>query len=136
MEEWKTIIEAPNYEVSNLGRIRNKKLNRYVRTFINNSGYIQVVLRKDNRNLYRLVHRLVAIHFIDNPDNYCEVNHKDFDKTNNTVENLEWTSHKLNMKHNRLKSTCVESLTNRIIKECSKVIRENINKYVDSYAID
>lgn len=132
MEEiWKVIDEAPNYEVSNLGRVRNIKKNKIMKPFMNNSGYYQVVLRgKEKTSLYRLVHRLVALNFIDNPNNYFEVNHKDFDKTNNKVDNLEWVSHHINMKYNSLNSTSLDKLSALIIKECGNIIKENLKKYV------
>lgn len=134
-EQWKIIDEAPNYEISSLGRVRNIKKNIIMKPFTNNSGYYQIVIRNnEHKSLYRLVHRLVAIHFIDNPNNYNEVNHIDFDKTNNTVENLEWVSHGINMKHSNLRTNNLNKLTNSIIKECNNIIRNTIKKYVTENA--
>lgn len=133
-EEWRVIEEAPNYEVSNLGKVRNKKLNKPVRPFTNNAGYHQVVIRSNKKNLYRLVHRLVAIAFIPNPNNYSEINHKDFDKDNNTVENLEWVSHTMNMKYNINRLSSEDKLISLITKEVNKVIKDNIKRYVQAYA--
>lgn len=133
-EEWRIIEEAPNYEVSNLGNVRNKKLKKPVRAFPNNAGYYQVVIRNNNKSLYRLVHRLVAIAFIPNPENYNEINHKDFDKENNTVDNLEWVSHTMNMKYNINRLTSEDRLISLITKEVSKVIKDNIKRYVKQYA--
>jgi hypothetical protein len=135
-EEWRIIEEAPNYEVSNLGNVRNKKLKKPVRPFTNNAGYLQVVIRSNKKNLYRLVHRLVAIAFIPNPNGYSEINHKDFNKDNNTVENLEWVSHTMNMKYNIHRLTSEDKLISLITKEVSKVIRDNIKRYVQAYADD
>ena len=59
-------------------------------------GYLYVSLHKDNKAKNHKVHRLVANAFIENPEGLNEVNHKDEDKTNNTVDNLEWCSHKEN----------------------------------------
>lgn len=62
-------------------------------------GYLYVILSKNNiRKIFKL-HRLVATLFIPNPNNCPEVNHKDGDKSNNCVENLEWTTHSENIKH-------------------------------------
>ena len=65
----------------------------------NKFGYMQVVLIKDNKMKTYLVHRLVAIAFIPNLDNLPQVNHKDGNKQNNVVDNLEWCSVSYNTKH-------------------------------------
>ncbi len=101
-EIWKTILEAPKYEVSNLGRIR--RINRcspprIVKSTPNHkTGYYQVGLcNKPNHRIFRLVHRLVLSTFnpIPNMDKF-EVNHKDEDKSNNALTNLEWMTSKEN----------------------------------------
>lgn len=107
MEEiWKTIKDFPNYEVSNMGNVRSvihkdrfgRKQGGHVLTpQADGRGlYLHVGLRKDGKVIYRNVHRLVAITFIDNPHNYPEVNHKDENKKNNAVSNLEWCTHQYN----------------------------------------
>ena len=60
------------------------------------NNYLQVVLSKDGYSRRELVHRIIAKTFIDNPDNLPEINHKDEDKTNNAVSNLEWCDHAYN----------------------------------------
>jgi hypothetical protein len=69
------------------------------KTSVINSGYEMTWLSKNNKSKGRTVHRLVAEAFITNPDNLPQVNHKDGNKLNNCVENLEWTSRSQNMKH-------------------------------------
>ena len=59
-------------------------------------GYLQVVLHKNNKKYYKRIHRLVAEAFIPNPINLPQVNHINGDKTNNTVDNLEWIDNKNN----------------------------------------
>lgn len=96
------------YQISNKGRIKSKhsiidKNNgiRYkkekLRSFGNNgNGYLFVYLWKNNKSKRFYVHRLVAQHFIPNPNNYSQVNHIDKNRSNNNVENLEWCTDKYN----------------------------------------
>lgn len=93
IEEFKEIEEFPKYEVSNLGRVRNKNTGKILKTRKSNSGYLYVSFWRDHN---RFVHRLVAKTFIPNPNNYPEVNHINEDKENNCIDNLEWCDHKYN----------------------------------------
>ena len=99
MEEWKNVIGYEGlYEVSSIGNVRNVRRNTLLR-FSKNQGYIQVYLYKNGiRNGFK-VHRLVAQAFIPNPDNLPQVNHKDEDKTNNRVDNLEFCDAKYNLSY-------------------------------------
>ena len=97
MEIFKDIKGYPNYQISNYGRIWNKKKQRYVAQNHNNRGYCQVWMYAINgKRKHELVHRLVALAFITNPEKKPEVNHIDRDKTNNSIDNLEWVSHSEN----------------------------------------
>lgn len=95
-ENWTDIITHKSlYQISDLGRVRNHR-GRILKGYTNSKGYQMVHLRtKDSNKLYS-IHRLVAIHFIPNPDNLPEVNHKDEDKANNCADNLEWCTTKYN----------------------------------------
>lgn len=101
MENWKTIENVTNYEVSDLGQIRNTKTNYILKGRLSKSGYLQVSLTdketKKQKNYY--IHRLVAIYFLENLDNKREVNHKDGNKLNNNIINLEWATHSENTIH-------------------------------------
>ena len=98
MEKWKVIELYPKYEVSSFGRIRNVKT-KYVLKFYKNNGYLVVNLMKDKKARRKLVHRLVAIEFIENKANKNTVNHIDGNKENNHIENLEWLTQKENIQH-------------------------------------
>lgn len=97
-EIWK-ITEYKNYEVSNRGRVRNKNTKRILKPFLNHDGYLQVRVTDNGKVYTRRVHRLVAIAFIENPLNKETVNHKDGNKVNNDVNNLEWNTIKENVYH-------------------------------------
>ena len=94
-EEFKPIKEHENYFISNKGRIYNKIRGKFLSPSVNSSNYKKVVL--NGKNLY--VHRLVAEAFCFNPNNLCEVNHKDGNKWNNNYTNLEWVSKSENAQH-------------------------------------
>lgn len=93
------LIECSNYYVSNYGRIKNIK-NNIIIPNRDKGGYFNVRLYNDKHKYKNmLVHRLVAIIFIPNPENKREVNHKDGNKCNNHVDNLEWVTPKENSQH-------------------------------------
>ena len=95
MEIWKDIENYEEYyQISSLGRIRNKKENRILKPS-KSCGYYHISLRYGNKK-EMLIHRLVAKAFIPNPLNLSYVNHKDENKLNNNVENLEWCTAKYN----------------------------------------
>jgi hypothetical protein len=108
-EQWLPIADFAAYEVSNLGRVRRILPDCYGRGGKGNiltiritvHGYVDVLLSQEGRghSKHRVVHRLVAKAFILNPLNPPAVNHKDGIKTNNAVENLEWTTNKKNTRH-------------------------------------
>ena len=97
MEEWKNVIGYEGlYEVSDIGNVRNVRRNTLLRLTKTNYGYIQVSLYKNGIKTGLKVHRLVAEAFIPNLDNLPQVNHKDENKSNNRVDNLEWCTAKYN----------------------------------------
>ena len=85
--EWRTI--GDNIEISNTGLVRGRK------PVLNNNGYYVISINHKTK----LLHRLVAELFIPNPNNLPEVNHKDENKTNNSVQNLEWCTHRENINY-------------------------------------
>ena len=139
MEEiWKDIEGYEDlYQVSNLGRVKSLNYRQTKREKIlipiknNYYGYLYVMLYKNNNRKFLKIHRLVANTFIDNPNNYTQINHIDECKENNNVNNLEWCDNKYNTNYgtaNKRRSEkhkkaiyCLE--TDKIynsIKECSR----------------
>jgi hypothetical protein len=98
-EVWKPIPGWEHYSISSSGKIWNCRFNRPVSDHKAKTGYIQSALWKNNRSTTLLVHRIVAIAFIPNPENKPCVNHINGIKTDNRVENLEWVTYKENSVH-------------------------------------
>jgi hypothetical protein len=102
--KWKP-TEYRGYEVSNTGLIRSvgkEKHNKILSQHLNHKGYKVVDLsspKKEKYKISRMTHRLVAKVFIPNPENKPQVNHKDGNKLNNNVENLEWVTNLENHIH-------------------------------------
>lgn len=96
MEIWKTIQDYGGlYQVSNTGKVRDLK-NHIKSVYKNNKGYVCLSLYYNGKTYHPTIHRLVAKAFIPNPNNYEQVNHKDCNKENNSVENLEWCNQRYN----------------------------------------
>lgn len=117
MEIWKDIKGFEGYyQISNMGNVRS--LDRFdgirnlrgqsIRPNSKRNGYLQVGLRRDSKRKWTTIHRLVATHFIDNPENRPQVNHIDGNKLNNTVDNLEWATPAQNLYHAR-KNNLIEA---------------------------
>lgn len=85
-----------NYEVRPNGEVVNTETGRVLKQHKNKNGYLRVSLYKNGKQKWLSTHRLVAQAFIPNPLNLPCVNHKDEDKTNNNIENLEWCTHEYN----------------------------------------
>lgn len=98
--EGKIMTGYPNYIITNDGKVYNSQRNKYLVSVKNAGGYMFVSLSDGQERKSFTIHRLVALLFIENNNNYLEVNHIDFDKANNNVDNLEWISRSDNMKHN------------------------------------
>lgn len=122
MEEiWKPIR---NYEVSNLGRIRSyaqSKQGKIALGYTDHKGYKTIYLYdKPRHGKWYKVHRLVAYTFIANPNNLPQINHKDENKANNRVDNLEWCTNDYNLHYGTKISRAAE--TNRCCETTSKKV--------------
>jgi len=95
-EKWMVLDEFPEYSISTLGRVRRDSTGR-IRQLITSRGYAQTMLGKEKKN--KSVHRLVGLTFLSNPSNLPQINHKNGDKLDNRVENLEWVTCKENIHH-------------------------------------
>ena len=99
-EIWKPIEDFKDkYEISNLGRIRNIRTNHILKMTNQYGDYFSIILYDEIHKRSTRIHREVAKVFIPNPNNLPEVNHKDGNKQNNCVDNLEWCSHEYNVQH-------------------------------------
>lgn len=95
IEEWRDVPGYEGlYEVSDQGRVRRN--GKILKPQTERWGYLHVFLSKNGIQKWGKVHRLVASAFLPNPQNLPQVNHKDEDKTNNAVSNLEWCDGKYN----------------------------------------
>ena len=91
MEIWKPLKNFPSYNGSSEGRIMNIKTQRIMKTTLNEKGYEQVCLRKNNQQYTVRVHKVIAETFLgEHPG--MDVRHKDLNRTNNNANNLEWCS--------------------------------------------
>lgn len=112
-EIWKDVVGYEKlYQVSNLGRVRScthevvykngtihTHVGKILSLAVNKSGYLQINLYRNGHQKVCLVHRLVAEAFLPNPDNLPCVNHKDENRSNSNVDNLEWCTHEYNSKY-------------------------------------
>jgi hypothetical protein len=102
-EEWKAIAECNGeYYVSNHGRVKSLKFGkeRILKPTVVGNGYLAVdICILNKKRTMRTIHRLVALSFISNEKGKTDVNHKDGNKLNNLVENLEWMTRKENIQH-------------------------------------
>lgn len=132
-EVWKTYPDYDFIEVSNLGRVRTK--DRYVpngrgkrlvkghvlKQRILSCGYMYVQFGTNGKHIDLSVHRMVAICFLPNPNNYPEINHIDNNPTNNVVSNLEWCTSEYNIAYREKYGTACNSPVFAINQETSEV---------------
>jgi len=129
-EIWKIILDFPNYEISNLGNIRNINTKYILKPTKNNSGYLRVNLYRNKYIKTLYVHRIVAITFIENIEKKPTINHINKNPSDNRVTNLEWNTMKEQILHRNNSNKILKK--NRNIKSIWRVdcITENkLEKY-------
>lgn len=135
-EIWKDIDGYKGfYQVSNKGRVRSVdrtikwrhnsfqyRKGRILAPTIDTAGYYVVGLHKESVGKIYIVHRLVAEAFIPNPDNFPIINHKDENKLNNVVENLEWCTYSYNTKYNDCMTKRIATRNKNNSYGCEKIV--------------
>lgn len=123
-EEWEQVAEFPDYSVSSFGTVKNK-YGKTMHPTSNGRGYYSICFGKavKGNNTRRYIHRIVAQAFIENPNAYKEVNHKDSCRHNNHVDNLEWVSRKMNLEHAKLYGN-QKPIPRKLTAEMAGVIRK------------
>ena len=119
MSEVETFVEIEgfeNYEVSNLGKVRNIKSGIMLKPWITKDGYLRHCLYKHNKRKNLLLHRIIATAFIDNPGKKPQVNHIDENKLNNDLSNLEWCTERENLIHGTRTKRVAEKLSKKVIQ--------------------
>lgn len=128
-EEWKQIKKHPKYYISNMGRIVSTVsfLPKLLKVYIDRDGYARTYLKagRDNHGVTYSVHRLVMLHFVPKKqsDKY-EVNHLNFNKQDNRLENLEWCTRFQNLQHqheNRMGNYKLRTEEIELVKEYNEL---------------
>jgi len=92
-------VNGHKYIIFSEGKVFSFAKDKLLSVFDNDRGYLGVNLWNGTKSIKKYIHRLVALAFIPNPENLPDVNHKDGDKSNNTLDNLEWCTNQENMNH-------------------------------------
>ena len=129
----KQIYNYDNYMIDENGNIFNKTTNKYLKGSIGENGYKYYRLSQDNHKKMYYAHRLVAEHFLNNPNNFPVVNHIDGNKLNNNINNLEWVTYSENTKHWKDNSNVIRRQTEYYQEDLpNEIWKEFENYYVSS----
>ena len=114
------IVGYSNYLIYEDGRVYSKYYNKFLNIYKNRYNYSYVNLYNDKKRKHFTIHRLVALHYIPNPENKLEVDHKNRNKEDNRVENLRW-------------ATSCENNQNKAVTKRNKLGIKNISKHQSGY---
>lgn len=129
----KQIYNYDNYMIDENGNVFNKTTNKYLKGSIGENGYKYYRLSQNNHKKMYYAHRLVAEHFLNNPNNFPVVNHIDGNKLNNNINNLEWVTYSENTKHWKDNSNVIRRQTEYYQKDLpNEIWKEFENYYVSS----
>jgi hypothetical protein len=115
-EVWRTLADYPEYEVSDLGRVRNAKKKTLRIPDLNSKGYARHRLVREGKIIRKFVHRLVADAFLTNPENKQMVDHINGDHTDNRLVNLRWTTRSENMLNGKVRKDKKHTTLRNIVK--------------------
>lgn len=144
-ETWKDIKDYEGlYQISSWGRVKSMKRyaqghgtkdlrNEMILKTENQNGYKRIVLTKDRYRKKFSVHRLVAEAFIPNPNNYPIINHKDENRSNNCVDNLEWCTHEYNTNYGNCRKKLSEVMTNGKLSKAVLQIDKNTGQVINEF---
>lgn len=145
MEEWRDIEGYEGlYQVSNLGRIKslprktgNQHCKReHIKTLgIDKDSYLKVTLYNHGKNKTYRIHKLVAIHFIENPNNLPIINHKNEIRSDNRAENLEWCTCKYNVNYGECAYKKSKALSKKVICVTTGKVFNSIKEAASYYNI-
>ena len=129
--EYVDLVGYDNYEIlaAEPFTIRRKDNKRIVTEFLNNSGYLRLMLRTPGGQIAKLKHRLIAEQFLPNPNNLPEVDHIDRDKLNNSLNNLRWVSRSDNNRNRTVSSFGKRQYLNHAPNDITEILLFNDVQY-------
>jgi hypothetical protein len=130
-----TIIGFPSYTISEDGTVTNVNTGKAKKPSTNSSGYLQVALFEGGKRKFKLVHRLIAQHFMAGSDDLPVINHINGNKTDNRIENLEWCTQSHNMEHAHSTGLIASRLDGKLNLDEVNRIRELIEEGVQGTVI-
>ena len=124
----KSLLSLPSYDVDEYGNIWRKDGKKFS-IQVDRYGYKRVRETVNGKRISRMVHILVAEKYIPNPENKPEVNHKDFNPSNNSVDNLEWVTERENAKHSMIHGRKFKKLDRDTVEMIRQMLADEIPQY-------
>lgn len=116
------------YAVTSCGKIWSHRYKRFMKPKVDKDGYLLINLRKNNKTRTFKVHRLVGEAYIGNPENLPQINHKDENKQNNCVDNLEWCTHIYNQNYGTHNKRISKAMSKAVICVELNIVFDSIKK--------